>query len=98
MRARINEIPPKEEATWGAVLATLLRSSQRGEMTYHWTANGKGEPGTYSVIDMIKPGEDVAGLRAEIEAVVELVNSVARRDPLNSMAPADPGLIEVLID
>jgi hypothetical protein len=97
MRARINEIPPREQATWGAVLATLLRTHPK-EMTYHWTANGKGGPGAYSVIDIREPGEDVAELRAEIEAVVDLVNSVAKRDPLNAMVPADIGLVEVLVD
>ena len=97
MRARINEIPPAEEATWVAVLATLLRTHPR-EMTYHWTANGKGEAGSFSVIDIKEPGEDVAGLRADIEAVVELVNSVVKRDPLSRMVPADIGLVEVLVD
>lgn len=97
MRAKINEIPPREEATWGAVLATLLRNHPK-EMTYHWTANGKGGPGSYSVIDISTPGEDVAELRAEIEAIVDLVNSVAKRDPLDAMAPADIGLVEVLVD
>ena len=97
MRARINEIPAREEATWGAVLATLLRTHPR-EMTYHWTANGKGDPNAFSVIDIRTPGEDVAELRAEIEAVVDLVNGVVKRDPLNEMVEVDVGLVEVLVD
>lgn len=97
MRARVNEIPPREQATWGAVLATLLRTHPH-EMTYHWTANGKGEEGSYSVIDITTPGEDVAELRAEIEAVVDLVNSIVKRDPLNKMVAVDAGLVEVLVD
>ncbi len=97
MRAKVNDIPPSEEATWGAVLATLLRTHPR-EMTYHWTAYDKGEPGTFSVIEITDAGEDVGELRAEIEAVVDLVNSVAKRDPLNTMVAADIGLLEVLVD
>jgi len=40
----------------------------------------------------------VAALRAEIEQVVDLVNEVAERDPLNSMVAIDAGLVEVLVD
>lgn len=97
MRAKVNEIPPREEATWGAVLASLLRTHPR-EMTYHWNVYDKGGPGEFSVIEIHDSGEDVAELRAEIEAVVDLVNSVVERDPLKMMVPADMGLVEVLVD
>jgi len=97
MRAKVNEIPPREEATWGAVLASLLRTHPR-EMTYHWNVYAKGEPGEFSVIEIHDSGEDVDELRAEIEGVVDLVNSVVKRDPLNMMVPVDIGLVEVLVD
>jgi len=97
MRARINEIPPAEEATWGAVLAILIKTHPN-ELTYHWTANRKGEPDTYSVIDITEPGEDVEEMRAEISAIVDLVNDVARRDPKDKMVRVDMGLVEVLVD
>jgi hypothetical protein len=97
MRARINEIPPAQEATWGAVLTTLLRTHPK-EIEYHWMAHHKGEPGAYSVIDITEPGEDVEWLRAEIAAVVDLVNNVVRRDPLGKLVPIDVGLVEVLVD
>ena len=57
-----------------------------------------GEPDAYSVISIEAPGEDVAALRAEIEAVVALANEVVDRDPLNEMVPIDPGLVIVLVD
>lgn len=96
MRAKINDIPEAEEATWGAVLATLLRTHPR-EWTYHWTAL-RADGATESVIDIKAPGEDVAEMRAEIEEAIDLVNSVADRDPLNRMTRVDPGLVEVLVD
>ena len=37
-------------------------------------------------------------MRAEISAIVDLVNEVARRDPLDKMVPVDMGLVEVLVD
>ena len=97
MRARITEIPPAEEATWGTVLAILIKTHPK-DLPYHWTANRKVEPGTYSVIDITEPGEDVEWMRAEISAIVDLVNEVARRDPLDKMVPVDMGLVEVLVD
>jgi len=97
MRARINEIPPEEEATWGAVLTTLIRIHPK-ELEYHWTAYLKGEPGTFSVIDITEPGEDVEWMRAEIAAVIDTVNAVVKRDPLNKMVEIDAGHVEVLVD
>jgi predicted RecB family nuclease len=97
MRARINQIPAEEEATWGAVLATLVRTHPK-ELEYHWTGYRKGEPDGYSVIDIKTPGEDVDEMRAEIESVVELVNRIVDRDPLDRMVRVDPGLVEVLVD
>jgi hypothetical protein len=97
MRARINQIPVQEEATWGAVLATLLRTHPK-DIESHWTAYRKGEPDAYSVIDLKVPGEDVDEFRAEIDAVVDLVNGVVDRDPLDRMVRADPGHVEVLVD
>lgn len=96
MRARINDIPAAEDATWGAVLAALLRTNPR-DFTYHWTALGSGDDGQ-SVIDIKTSGEDVDALRAEIEETVDLVNEVARRDPLKKMVEVDIGLVEVLVD
>ena len=97
MRARINQIPAEEEATWGAVLATLLWTHPK-DMESHWTAYRKDEPDAFSVIDLKTPGEDVAELRAEIDAVVDLVNRIVERDPLGKMVRADPGYVEVLVD
>jgi hypothetical protein len=97
MRARINQIPAEEEATWGAVLATLLRTHPK-ELEWHWTGYRKNEPDAFSVIDIKSPGEDVDELRAEIDAVVDLVNRVVDRDPLDKMVRVDPGHAEVLVD
>ncbi|HSS61086.1 MAG TPA: hypothetical protein VLK30_06500 [Candidatus Limnocylindrales bacterium] len=97
MRAVIEQIPPAEESTWGAVLATLLRNHPT-DWNYHWKAHQLDRHDSYSVIDIRAPGEDVAELRAEIEAVVDLVNEVARRDPLNKMVQVDVGHVEVLVD
>lgn len=97
MRARISEIPPAQEATWGAVLAILIRTHPK-ELTYHWVANRDGDPGTYSVIDITEPGEDVEWMRNEISAIVDVVNEVVRRDPLDKMVEVDAGVVEVLVD
>jgi hypothetical protein len=97
MRARISEIPPTEEATWGAVLAILVRTHPE-ELKYHWTANRDGKPGSYSMLDLTEPGEDVEWMRAEISRAVDIVNEVARRDPLDKMEPVDIGHVEVLVD
>jgi len=50
------------------------------------------------VIAIEAPGEDVAAMRAEIEAAVGLVNEVVGRDPLRLMVPIDAGLVDVLVD
>jgi hypothetical protein len=96
MQARIGEIPAKENATWGAVFATLMRE-HREDWKFHWTAH-RELPQPSSYIEIEAPGEDVDGLRAEIGAIVDLVNSVAKRDPLDQMAQIDPGLVDVLVD
>jgi hypothetical protein len=96
MQARIGEIPVRENATWGAVFATLQRE-HRDDWRFRW--NGHHErPVAYSFIEIEAPGEDVDAMRAEILAVVDLVNAVARRDPLDQMAQIDPGLVDVLVD
>lgn len=97
MRARINQISPEEEATWGAVLAALLRTHPK-DMESHWTGYRKSEPDAFSVIDLKVPGEDVDEFRAEIDAVIDLVNLVVDRDPLDRMVRVDPGHVEVLVD
>jgi hypothetical protein len=97
MRATIGDIPAVQEATWGAVFATLLRT-HRDDWQFHWTGHRQAEPDAYSVIDIEAPGEDVAALRAEIEAVVGVVNEAVRRDPLMKMVPIDPGHAIVLVD
>jgi hypothetical protein len=97
MRATVGDIPAVEDATWGAVFATLLRN-HRDDWQFDWTGHRQGEPDAYSVISVEAPGEDVAALRAEIEAVVALANEVVDRDPLNQMVPIDPGLVIVLVD
>jgi hypothetical protein len=49
------------------------------------------------VIEIEAPGEDVDGMRAEIVEVVDHVNDVVKRDPLDKMVPIDSGLVEVLV-
>ena len=97
MRARINEIPPAEEASWGAVVSILVRTHPEG-LEYHWRAHRQGEPDVYSVVDITEPGEDVEWMRAEIRRAVDTVNEVARRDPLDRMVEIDAGHVEVLVD
>jgi hypothetical protein len=96
VRARIEQIPAREDATWGAVFAALSLTHRTG-WQFHWTAYRKGEPDEFSVIDIEAEGEDVDGMRAEIVAVVDLVNAVVKRDPLGKMVPIDVGLVEVLV-
>ena len=96
VRARIEQIPAKEDATWGAVFAALSLT-HRTDWHFHWTGYRKGHPDEYSIIDIEAEGEDVDGMRAEIVALVDLVNVVVKRDPLGRMAPIDVGLVEVLI-
>ena len=63
----------------------------------HWTAHQPEAGKQFSVIDIEVPGEDVDGLRAEIEEAVDLVNDIVERDPLKTMVRADVGLAEVLV-
>ncbi len=97
MRALIAQIPTDEESTWGAVLSTLLRTHPK-EWKYSWKAHQEDGNDRFSTIAITAPGEDVDELRAEIDAVVDLVNEVARRDPLEQMVQVDPGHVEVLVD
>lgn len=97
MRAVVGDISIHEDATWGAVYATLLRT-HREDWQFHWTSHRQGQPDAYSVIAIEAPGEDVAAMRAEIEAVVAVVNIVVSRDPLQQMVPIDAGLVDVLVD
>lgn len=96
MRARIADIPTEQEASWGAVLA-VLRFDNRTGWKMHWTALHPKEGKEFSVIDIEVPGEDVDGLRAEIDEAVDLVNDIVARDPLKRMVRADVGLAEVLV-
>ena len=95
VRAKINQIPPHEEATWGAVFVALSLD-HREDWRFHWTAYPKGKP-EFSVIEIEAEGEDVDGMRAEIVEVVDFVNAAAKRDPLNQMVPIDAGRVEVLV-
>jgi len=98
VRARIEQIPAKEDATWGAVFA-LLSYAHRKDWQFHWTGYRRGEPDAYSFIEIEAPGdEDVEAVRAEIVAAVDHVNAVVKRDPLDKMVPIDVGLVEVLVD
>jgi hypothetical protein len=96
MRARIADIPPAQEPTWGAVIA-VLRFDNRAAWKMHWTAQHPQAGTPFSVIDIEVPGEDVDALRAEIEEAVDLVNDIVERDPLKTMVRADVGLAEVLV-
>jgi hypothetical protein len=96
VRARIEQIPADEDATWGAVFAALSWI-HRTDWHFHWTGYRRGEPDAYSFIEIEAPGEDVDGMRAEIVAVVGHVNAAVKRDPLNKMVPIDAGLVEVLV-
>jgi hypothetical protein len=97
VRAKINNIPAAEDPSWGAVLAALLRTHPH-DWTYQWSVYQPHDGAAFSVIDIKGSGEDVEEVRAEIGAVVALVNDVARRDPLNTMREIDPGLVEVVVD
>jgi hypothetical protein len=97
MRARINDIPAEQEATWGAVLA-VLRFDNRTGWKMHWTVEHPAEGKPFTVIDVEVPGEDVDGLRAEIGEAVDIVNAIVERDPLKSMVRADIGLSEVFVE
>jgi hypothetical protein len=97
MRATVGDIPAAEDSTWGAVYATLLRM-HRDDWHFHWTAHRQGQPDAYSVIAIEAPGEEVDAMRAEIVAVVGVVNEVVGHDPLKMMVPIDAGLVDVLVD
>jgi len=96
MRARIEQIPVAEDAAWGAVFAALMYN-HREDWHFHWTGYRQGKPDAYSFIEIEAPGEDVAGMRAEIVEVVDVVNAATKRDPLQQMVPIDSGRVEVLV-
>ena len=96
MRARIADIPPEQEPTWGAVVA-VLRFDNRPSWRMHWSAHHPPAGKPFSIIDVEVPGEDVDALRAEITEAVDLVNDIVRRDPLKTMVSADVGLAEIFI-
>jgi hypothetical protein len=96
VRAKIDQIPPDEEATWGAVFVALTVTHRTG-WQFHWNGYRKGQPDEFSVIAIEAEGEDVEGLRAEILEVIDFVNAAAKRDPLNKMVPIDAGNLEVLV-
>lgn len=96
MRARINDIPLEQEASWGAVLA-VLRFDNREGTTWHWTAYHAPAGNQFSVIDIEVPGEDIEALRAELGEAIDLVNDIAEHDPLKSMVRVDIGLSEVYL-
>jgi hypothetical protein len=96
MRARIADIPPEQNPTWGAVIA-VLRFDNRPGWKMHWTEHRPQAGRPFSIIDVEVPGEDVDGLRAEIQEAVDLVNDIVARDPMKSMVRADVGLAEVLV-
>jgi hypothetical protein len=96
VRARIADIPPEQEASWGAV-AAVLRFDNRPSWKMHWNAHRPPTGKPFSVIDIEVPGEDVDALRAEITEAVDIVNDIVERDPLNEMVPADIGLTEVYL-
>jgi len=96
MRARINDIPAEQEASWGAVMA-VLRFDNRTDWKMHWTAEHPSAGKPFSVIDLEVPGEDIDALRAELEEAVDIVNEIVARDPLKTMVRADIGLSEVYL-
>jgi hypothetical protein len=96
MRARIKDIPPEQEASWGAVVA-VLRFDNRNDSHWHWTAHHPPAGKPFSIIDLEVPGEDIDALRAELEEAVDMVNEVVDRDPLKTMVRADIGLSEVYL-
>jgi hypothetical protein len=96
MRARINDIPPEQEASWGAVLA-VLRFDNRVGWKMHWTVERPAVGKPFTVIDVEVPGEDVDALRAELGEAVDIVNDIVEKDPLKSMVRADIGLSEVFL-
>jgi hypothetical protein len=96
MRARIADIPTEQGPSWVAVVA-VLRFDNRKDWKLHWTAERPSAGKPFSVIDIEVPGEDIDALRAEITEAVDLVNDIAARDPMQTVAPADIGLVEVYL-
>jgi len=96
MLARIGDIPAAQEATWAAVLA-VLRYEHRDDMKFHWRAEHPKGGKPFSFVEIELPGEDVDGLRAQIDEVVGMVNQIVDRDPLHATTRADQGLVEVLV-
>jgi hypothetical protein len=96
MRARIADIPPEQEATWGAVLA-VLRFDNRPDWKMQWVEHHPRGAKPFSTVDVEVAGQDVDALRAEIAEAVDIVNDIVRRDPLHLMVRADIGLVEVFI-
>jgi hypothetical protein len=96
MRARINNIPAEQEASWGAVVA-VLRFDNRTDWKMHWTAEHPSTGKPFSVIDLEVPGEDIDALRAELQEAVDIVNEIVARDPMKTMVRADIGLSEVYL-
>jgi hypothetical protein len=96
MRARINDIPHEQEASWGAVMA-VLRFDNRPSWKMHWKTYNAPAGKPFSVIDLEVPGEDVDALRAELEEAVDIVNEIVARDPMKVMVRADIGLSEVYL-
>jgi hypothetical protein len=96
MRVRINDIPSDQHASWAAVLA-ILRADNRTGWKMHWTAEHPAEGKPFTVVDFEVPGEDMDALRAEIGEAIDIVNEIARQDPLGAMTPADIGLTEVFL-
>lgn len=94
---RIVDIPPEQEASWGAVLA-VLRYDNRPASKFHWTAQRPPDGKPFSLLEMELPGHDVDAVRAELTEAVDLVNEIVERDPLKQMGRADIGLSEVLIE
>ena len=96
MRLRINDIPSEQQASWAAV-AAVLRSDNRNGWKMHWTAEHPAEGKPFTVIDIEVQGQDIDALRAEVGEAVDVVNDIARHDPLGALASADIGLIELFL-
>jgi hypothetical protein len=97
MKAAIGDIPAVQDATWGAVFSTLFLT-HRDDWDFEWTGHRQDLPDAYSVMKIEAPGDDVAAMRAEINEVIDLVNEIVDRDPLNRMVRIDNGLLTVLVD
>ena len=96
MKVRIADIPSGQAPSWAAVVA-VLRAGNRPEFKMHWEGHRPREGNPFSDIEIEVPGDDVDALRAEIAEAVDLVNDIVEREPTKTMARADIGLTEVLI-